>query len=175
MYPVARPAGYEPFGVRHSRGSILNHITFNILPLTFTEGGVVLCTQVDGEDSILPENVSSQSSQPSHALVVHGLRDEVRLEEPNTCGRQFNGVFEIGADQVVHPHHTLVGMLQDVDGRIVRVVSQHVAQGERMDVNVFRLNRKNFRTLYHYRYALVVTDEFRLYLDFLRSLLRISR
>jgi len=133
MYPVARPAGYQPFRVGYCRCSVLHDVALDVLPLTFTEGGVVLCTQVDGEDSILPENVSSQSSQPSHALVVHGLRDEVRLEEPNACGRQFNGVFEIGADQVVHPHHTLVGMLQDVDGGIVRVVSQHVAQGERMD------------------------------------------
>jgi (2Fe-2S) ferredoxin len=30
-------------------------------------------------------------------------------------------------------------VLQDVDRRVVRVVSQHVAKGERVDVNVFRL------------------------------------
>ena len=94
---------------------------------------VALCSKVDGENTITPEDVGTQSGQARGTPVVRGLGDKVRLEEMNARGREFDDFRQVDRNEVFHLRLTHRGMLQDVDGRIVRVVSQHVAEGERVD------------------------------------------
>ena len=140
MYAIARPSGDQPFGIGNRRLSVLNHVALDIAPITITEGGVVGSSQIDGEDAVLTEDIGTESSQTSLTLVVRGLRDQVRLQEFHARGGQFDDFGQIDRDQVFHLHLTLRRVLQDIDGGVVRVVGEDVAESERMNVIVFRLN-----------------------------------
>ena len=117
----------------YRRLCVLHDVALDVSPVAITIGGVVLCTQIDSEDTIATKDVGAECRQPSHALVVRGFRDEVCLEEVHARGRQFDHFSQVHADQFVHPSLTHRGVLQDVDGAVVAVVSQHVAKGERVD------------------------------------------
>ena len=78
--------------------------------------------------------IGSQSSQARHCtsprIVVRGGRDQVRLEEADAGSRDFDDFGQVRRDDFVKTAITLWGPLQDVDGGVVRVVRQHVAEGE---------------------------------------------
>ena len=81
-----------------------------------------------------PEDVRTQSSQARHCtsprIVVRGGRDQVRLEEADAGSRDFDDFGQVRRDDFVKTAVALRGPLQDIDGRVVRVVRQHVAEGE---------------------------------------------
>ena len=111
------------------------------MPLAVPESGVTLCSEVDGEDTIAPEDVGAESCQASYGLIVRGGRDLVGLEEMHAGGGQFNDLSQIDADQLFHAGEAHRSVLQHVERGIVAVVSQYVAEGERMDDATERLGR----------------------------------
>ena len=133
MHAIRGPAGYQTFRVGNSRLSVLHDVALDVAPLAVAVGGVTLRAEVDGEDSVLTEDVSAESGQTRDARVVARLGDEVALEEMNARGGEFNHFGQVDADELIHAGLASRGVLQDVDRAVVRVVSQHVAEGEGMD------------------------------------------
>ena len=133
MHAIRGPAGYQTFRVGNSRLSVLHDVALDVAPLAVAVGGVTLRAEVDGEDSVLTEDVSAETDQTRDAAVVRGLGDEVALEEVNARGGQFDHFGQVDADELIHAGLASRGVLQDVDRAVVRVVSQHVAEGEGMD------------------------------------------
>jgi len=118
----------------------LDNIAFNISPFAVTVAHVALRSEVDGEDTITPEDVGAECGQTRVPAVVSGLGDEVRLEELDARRRQFNRLSQIDRNQTVHTHEAHRGVLQDIDGGIITIVSNDIAQSERMYVFVFRVS-----------------------------------
>lgn len=141
VYPVAGPSRDQTFRVGNSRLCVLHDVALDVAPLAVAIGGVTLCAEVDGEDSVLTEDIGTEGGQARGATVVDRLGDEVALEEMHARRRQFNHFSQIDADQLIHAGLASRGVLQDVNRAVVRVVSQNVAEGERMDVIVFGLNQ----------------------------------
>jgi hypothetical protein len=67
------------------------------------------------EDAVAAEDVGTQSSQTSDVLVVRGLGDQIRLEEMNAAGRQFNDFRQIDRHKLFHLGLAHRSVLQDVD------------------------------------------------------------
>ena len=195
MHTITRPTGDQPFRIGNGRLCVLNHVALDVAPLAVSVSGVTLRSEVDGKDTILPEDIGAESGQPSHSTVVAGFGDEVALEEMDAGGREFHNFGQVDTHEVFHAGEAHWGVLQDVDWRVVRFVSRNDAESERVDASVFRLNLfglppiqrflyvvniviRPFRTLIHIRCALTVAREFGLYLchHLLRSdnILRIS-
>lgn len=139
VHTIARPSGDQTFRVCNSRLCVLHDVAFDVAPLAVAEARVTLRSEVDGEDTITPEDVGAECGQTCDAAVVRGLCDEVGLVEVNARGRQRDDFGQIDRHETVHLHLAHRGVLQDVDRRIVRVVSQNVAEGERVNVFVFRV------------------------------------
>jgi hypothetical protein len=99
--------------------------------LTITISGIALRSEVDGEDTIAPEDVGAETDQARNRLVVVAGRDLVTLEEADARRRQFNRFREISADQLFHAGKAHRSVLQHVERRVVGVVSQHVAKSKR--------------------------------------------
>ena len=81
MHAIRGPAGIRPFRVSNSRCRVLDNVAFDVLPVPVAKRGVVIRTQLDGEDSVLTEDIRSESGQPSLTLIVRGLSYEVGLVE----------------------------------------------------------------------------------------------
>ena len=113
---------------------VRNHGAFvDVLPFPVTEPGVALRSEVDGENTIAPEDIGAESRQASHGLIVRSRGDLVGLEEMHTGSGQFNDLSQINTDQLFHAAQTHGGMLQHVERRVVAVVSQDIAEGERVN------------------------------------------
>ena len=188
VHTIARPPRDQTFGVGNSRCGVLHDVALDVTPFAVTVTSVALSAEVDGINAVAPEDVSAKTSQARHALEVADGGDKVRLVELNARRRQFNDFGQIDRNQTVHLHQAHRSVLQDVDGGVVAVVGKHVAQSERVNVIVFRLNLcrecgtgavmtfvartippigryvATSRTLIHIRCALMVAHEFRLYL-----------
>jgi hypothetical protein len=162
--PIRSPSGDESFRVSNARFHVLFDVALDVLPFAITEAGVALCSEVDGEDTIAPEDIGAESRQTGHGLIVRGRGDLVGLEEVHARRRQFNGLSQINADQLFHPSQTHGGVLQDVDGGIVAVVSNRIAQREGVNtLCVWGLSLDWLRC--HHRIALTVACEFGLSLQ----------
>lgn len=140
MHTIARPSGDQPFRIGNSRLCVLHDVALDVTPLTVAIAHITLRSKVDGEDTVAPEDIGAECDQSRVPTVVLGLGDEVRLEELNAGRRQFNDFSQIDRNETFHLQLAHRSVLQNVDGRIVAVVSNHIAQSERVYVFVFRLN-----------------------------------
>ena len=133
MNTIARPAGDQALGISDRRLDVLLDVALNVLPFAVTEAGVTLRSEVDGVQTITPEDIGAESGQASHALIGRGRGDLVGLEEVHARGGQLNHFGQIDRDQLFHASQTHGGVLQHVERAIVAVVSQHVAKSERVN------------------------------------------
>ena len=76
--------------------------------------------------------IGSQSGQPGNStssrVVIAGSGHQVGLEEAHAGSRDFNDFGQVRRDNFIKTAVTIGSALQDVDGGVVRVVRQNVAE-----------------------------------------------
>lgn len=157
MYPISigtpqfylgDPSRNQTLGIRDARGSVLDHIRLDTTVITVTERRIAATREVDGDNTIAPEDVRAKRGCAGR-LIVAGLSDQVGLEEVDAGAREFKNFREIGGRQLFHLHQPFRGVLQHIDGAVVRGIVDCVAPAKRVHNSrepLFRLKERLHRT-----------------------------
>ena len=137
MNLVRSPSRNQTFRVGNRWLCVLDDIAVNVLPLTVTKASVALCSKLDAEDAITPEDIGTKRSQATHStssrIVVSSLSNLVALEEVNTRRRKLNHLGYFNRNKVFHACKTNRSVLQNVDWRVVRHVRKNIPKSKRMN------------------------------------------